>query len=101
MKKHRIHFLLLFALLFNIVHASIIAIEDECHEESVHTYILEQSQSMDCGDICDIEHLFHFIAIVQGLDSSEYLDFTALIPTHQPHNYHAIFSKTSIKPPIV
>ena len=101
MKKNHLHFILLFALLFNIAHASIIAIEDDCHVESVHTYILEQSQSVECGDICDSHHLFHFMAIIQGLESSEYLTFTALMPTHQISMYNSIFRKTSIKPPIV
>ena len=45
--------LLLLALLFNITHASMIAIEDDCHNESVHEYVLEQTQASECGNRWD------------------------------------------------
>ena len=101
MKKHHLHFILLFALLFNIAHASIIAIEDDCHSESIHTYILEQSQSEDCGDICDSHHLFHFMAIVEGLKSAEYSAFSAPKLSYQIAIYTPPFTQIFAKPPIV
>ncbi len=102
MKKQSIYFMLLFALLFNITHASIIAIEDDCHEQSsIHTYVLEQSQSVECGDLCDMYHLFHFIAIVEGLNSAKYSAFSAPKLSYQIAIYTPPFTKIFAKPPIV
>jgi len=66
LKKNLIQFLLLFSLFFNIAHATVIALEDECHHESAHEYVAEQSNSTECGDLCDVHHLFHFIAILDN-----------------------------------
>ena len=100
LKKTLLHFLLLFSLFFNIAHATVIAIEDDCHYESAYEYMAEQSVSTECGDLCDMHHLFHFMAIVndasyavQPLSTEEYFRQRAVF-------YTPPFQKTSIKPPI-
>jgi len=100
LKKQLLHFLLLFSLFFNIAHATVIAIEDDCHHESAHEYVEEQSASTECGDLCDMHHLFHFMAIV---------DTTAFLPLpveiREKHTQTAVcytppYKQTTIKPPI-
>jgi len=95
-----IQFLLLFSLCFNIAHASIIAIEDDCHHESAHEYVEEQSHDTKCGDLCDMHHLFHFMAILD-------ISILSLNPIHEQDKlahkntcYTPPFQETNIKPPI-
>ncbi len=96
-----VKFLLLLSLLFNIVHASVIAMEDDCHHETVAEYIMEQNIDDECGDLCDMDHLFHFIAILNIDD----LDFDTSTHNAQPSQksalYYPPFKETSTKPPIV
>jgi hypothetical protein len=100
MKKNFIHLLLLCALFFNIAHASIIAAEDECHHESVHEYVLEQSDTAECGDLCDMHHLFHFMAIIDTPIVAIESTFTRATLTHKATLYTPPFQQTNIKPPI-
>ena len=100
LKKNFIHFLLLFTLFFNIAHATIISIEDNCHHESTHEYVAEQTQSNDCGDLCDIHHLFHFSAILDGtVYAIEPLKVQTLF-SQKITFYNPPFQESSIKPPI-
>ena len=100
MKTKLIHIVLLLAMTFNIVHASIIAVEDHCEHESISEYVSEQFESQDCDDLCDIHHLFHMTAIV----TPEVI--LSLVPkyTDQPNSrllaYHPPFKRTEQKPPI-
>ncbi len=55
--------MLLLSLFFNIAHASIIAVSHSCDHETVHEYLLEIDHNGDCGDLCDMHHLFHLSAI--------------------------------------
>jgi len=100
LKKNFIQLLLLFSLFFNISHASMIAAEDNCQHETTHEYVTEQSQSSDCGDLCDIHHLFHFTAILH----TPLFNFTPLkLQTNFMQKttfYSPPFQKTSIRPPI-
>jgi len=100
MKKYFIQFLLLFSLFFNIAHATLISSEDECHHETAHEYVLEQTQSADCGDICDIHHLFHFMAIIDAPIVAIESIFTRATLTHKATLYTPPFQQTNIKPPI-
>jgi hypothetical protein len=100
MKKNFIHLLLLCALFFNIAHASIIAAEDECHHESVHEYVLEQSDTAECGDLCDMHHLFHFMAIIDTPIVAIESAFMRVTLTHKATLYTPPFQQTNIKPPI-
>ncbi len=100
MKKIFIQFLLLFSLCFNIAHASIIAIEDDCHHESAHEYVAEQSHDTECGDLCDMHHLFHFIAILDTSIFSLHTIHAQETLAHQNTYYISPFPETSIKPPI-
>ena len=92
--------LLLLSLFFNIAHATLISIEDDCHHETAHEYILEQSQSAECGDICDIHHLFHFMAIINTRVVSLETHFSKTTLTHKTTLYTPPFKETNIKPPI-
>lgn len=95
-----IKLLLLLSLLFNIGHASLIAVEDDCHHETATEYVMEQTEASDCGDLCDMHHLFHFMAIV----ATPEISFCALSkeaqPTAKTTLYTPPFQKTTIKPPI-
>ena len=96
MKKKFIQLLLLCSLFLNIAHASIITIEDECQHESV----LEQSETAECGDLCDMHHLFHFIAIIATPLEPIETNFNKTALTHKSTRYTPPFLKTNIKPPI-
>lgn len=100
MKKKIVQFLMLFSLFFNIAHASIIAIEDECHYETAHEYVLEQSQSAECGDLCDVHHLFHFMAILDTQSITWNPSYAQEVLIHKNNRYTPPFQKTIIKPPI-
>ena len=100
MKNKLIQVLLLCALFFNITHASLIAVEDECHHESVHEYVLEQSDTANCGDLCDMHHLFHFMAIIDTPMLAIENNFTQVKLTHKTTRYTPPFKQTNIKPPI-
>jgi hypothetical protein len=95
-----IKLLLLLSLFFNIAHATLISSEDECHHETAHEYVLEQTQSADCGDICDIHHLFHFMAILDTPMLTIDTVFTRATLTHKATLYTPPFQQTNIKPPI-
>jgi hypothetical protein len=92
--------LLLAALFFNISHASLIAIEDDCQHETAQEYVMEQTQASDCGDLCDMHHLFHFMAIT----AVTVLSFDTLLKeaelTEKTTLYTSPRQKTTIKPPI-
>ncbi len=96
-----IKFLLLLSLFFNIAHASIIALEDECHHDTVSEYMIEQNIDDQCANSCNMDHLFHFIAILDTLN----IDFDISIHNEQPAQkitlYYPPFKKTTTKPPIV
>lgn len=100
MKASIVKFLLLFSLLFHISHASIIAMEDDCNHDSVHEYIMEQTQASECGDLCDMHHLFHLIAII----STSPIYFDVSMPqaklTESTTFYTPPFQKKTTKPPI-
>jgi hypothetical protein len=101
MNKIYLQIILLVTLLFSIAHASIIAIEDDCDHASVHEYILEQSSPSDCGDLCDMHHLFHFMAIIESVKSEVYTAFPLLELRYKIAIYTSPFSQTFIQPPIV
>ena len=100
LKKTLLHFLLLFSLFFNIAHATVIAIEDDCHHESAHEYVAEQSASTECGDLCDMHHLFHFMAIVDTqfslVNPTQHTLQLTHISVYKPSN----FLKRNMRPPI-
>ncbi len=96
-----IKFLLLLSLFFNIAHASVIAMEDECHHDTVSEYVMEQNIDDECGDLCDIDHLFHFIAILSTPNINFDTSLHNAHPTQEITLYHPPFKETSTKPPIV
>ena len=100
MKKKIVQFILLLSLFFSIAHASFIAIEDECHHETAHEYVLEQSQSSECGDLCDLHHCFHFMAILDTKNTTWKTDYIQEDLIHKNNSYTPPFPETIIKPPI-
>jgi len=100
MKKNFVHFLLLFSFFFNIAHASIIATEDTCQHETAHEYISEQAHATDCGDLCELHYLFHFMAIISTITIHFDVKHDKTLLAEKPTLYTPPFKKTSIKPPI-
>ena len=95
-----IKILLLLSLAFNIVHASIIATEDTCQHESAHEYVVEQTQSTDCGDLCELHHLFHFMAIITNINIHFSTPMMRDVVKTKLTQYTPPFQETTIKPPI-
>jgi len=100
MRSKLIHLLLLMALIFNIAHASIIATVDHCDHESVNEYVMEQSDSQDCHDLCDLHHLFHLTAIITVTVTFIHTSLNREIPSAELVLYHPSFKETENKPPI-
>ena len=99
-KKHIIHFLLLFSLFFNIAHATIIATEDTCQHETAYEYVSEQVHTTECGDLCELHHLFHFMAIITDTSIDFNTPIIKELLTSKLTQYTPPFQETSIKPPI-
>ena len=101
MRRKLIQFLLLLSLSFNIAHASFIASHDHCHHEIASEYVLEQSGSQNCLDLCDLHHLFHMTAIITStmtfVNTARYRE----VPSTELVTYHPTFKETENKPPIV
>lgn len=98
-----IKLLLLLSLSFNIAHAAIIAIADdctECHNNTLYDYVYEAHTDNDSADLCTMDHCFHFTAIIStsdiGFDDSLYSEQ----PTQKNTFYSSPPQKISIKPPI-
>ena len=95
-----IQFLLLLSLSFNIVHASVIAIEDDCTHEVAVEFTLEQHHDTECEDLCDMHHLFHFMAIINSSDIVFYTPHYKSVLLHKATHYTAPYKRTTVKPPI-
>lgn len=83
-----------------MVHALVIsAVQDEhC---SVNEYVHELSEPVDCGDICDIHHMFHVTFIIPDYSNFQpcYNKKTAPI-SHLNQNYQNRLTATPYRPPI-
>jgi len=95
-----IRVVLLLSILFNISHASIIATQEHCEHKDVSEYVMEQTQDSECGDICDIHHMFHFTAIITShtptVDSQEYIYLSTNVELY----YYPPTKEKAYKPPI-
>ncbi len=100
MKAKFIHIILLLALTFNIVHASVIVLEDHCEHETACEYVNEQIQDTHCGDLCDFHYLFHLTAIIDTPVIFKYTSLSAEAPKTDLLTYHPPFKRTENKPPI-
>ena len=104
MKSLIVKLLLLLSLSFNISHAAFITAEDDhnqCHHDTVAAFVLEQFADADnCGDLCEIHHFFHFMAIIE----TPVVAFDTHIMTETPSVsktlYDTSIPQTDIKPPI-
>ncbi len=61
--------MLLFAIFVNIAHAAFIYSFQSCEHETVCEYVVEIEEGSDCGDLCDIHHMFHLSAIPVDCDT--------------------------------
>ena len=100
MKKKFIHLVLLYSLFFNITHATVIALEDDCHHETTSEYVLDAHVDDDCGDLCDMHHLFHFMAILATPSVFVNAPMHTVRLIHKNRLPTAPFKQTTIKPPI-
>lgn len=98
-----IKLLLLLSLSFNIAHAAIIAIADdctECHNNTLCDYAYETNVIADSADLCTMHHFFHFIAIINVFDAH----FDAFVYSEETTQKKIFYSpppeETSTKPPI-
>jgi type I restriction-modification system DNA methylase subunit len=89
------------SLLFNIAHATVIAIEDECHHNIVTKSLMGQDIHDECNDICDMDHLFHFIAILNIINTDFKISEYNTRPIQKITIYNPPFKENSTKPPIV
>ena len=96
-----IQFLVLFSMFFNISHAALIALTDDCeHAHETPTLVLDDAEHNDCDDLCDMHHLFHFMAILATPDTSfAHIDYKEVISLKTIY-YTPPFKQTTIKPPI-
>jgi hypothetical protein len=100
MKKHNFWtILLLISFSFSIAHAFVIESNEVSHC-TIQEYVQEFSQSNDCGDLCDIRHMFHISFILP--DNSLIIQFdNPLIPYPYFHqDYTGDFAFSSLRPPI-
>jgi len=98
LKKKLIQLLLLFSLFFNIAHATVIALEDDCHHET--EYVLDTHVDDDCGDMCDTHHLFHFMAIIAAPNVFVNAPMPTVRLIHKNRLPTTPFKQSTIKPPI-
>ena len=94
-----VQIVLLLSLFFNIAHAFVIVSQEQCVHESPIEYVMEQSHSNDCGDVCDLHHFFHWSAIIMKIESLDTISSWQQLYTYK--NLHFItLSTNTIKPPI-
>ncbi|BDY13722.1 hypothetical protein [Hydrogenimonas cancrithermarum] len=101
MGKKAIHLMLLLSLFLNIAHATVISLTESCDHETVCEYVIELDHGSDCGDLCDMHHMFHLSAIptatllvIPGLSISASVDYS-------PGHYLPPHLEPSYRPPIV
>ncbi len=103
MKTVCVKLLLLLSLSFNITHATFIAVEDDhtqCHHDTIVSIVAKQSADTECGNLCELHHLFHFMAIVDtpllSIDTPIEMETPESIKTFYPFSV----LRQDIKPPI-
>ena len=100
MKKHNFWtILLLLAFSFSIAHAFVIEANEADHC-SVQEYVQEFSQSNDCGDVCEIHHMFHMSYITVDTNFSIDFETVKLTPIYNANHYNGSYTSYSFRPPI-
>ncbi len=99
MKSKFVQILLLCAMTFNILHASIMT--EACSHESHIVDVEKQSNSNICGESCDMHHLFHLSAIITAFSAFVLLNLATLQPDSKHLGFHPLFYENAHKPPIV
>ena len=94
-------FLLLFSILFNVVHISYINLTSthSCKHENKIVQKLELPQD-NCGDLCDMHHIccFHAIMPFNVVVFDNIIHYSTI--TAKKIYYSSTFQKTLTKPPI-
>lgn len=92
--------LLLISFGFSIVNAFVIEAHevDQC---TVQEYVQEFSQSNNCGDLCDLRHMFYQSFIITHNVIVVDYDIQVDTPTHIEKNYHFSLNPLSFRPPII
>lgn len=101
LKKNFLNFLLLFSLFFNIAHASIVNMDDDCHHESSHQHAEEESNTIMHSDLCNAHHHCHFMAIIDTSIIALNNIFMQSKLTHKHTRHSPPLQEANIKPPII
>jgi len=90
--------LVLLSLFFNIAHAGILKLVDECDHSEIEVFVYQMDQETGCEDVCDIHHHFHFVATIEkGLELSVW---NALAPAvSYQSDFQEEFPQKLTKPP--
>ncbi|WP_353662345.1 hypothetical protein [Hydrogenimonas sp. SS33] len=98
--KRIIQIVLLMALFVNAAHAYFIVAEEHCTHETVHEYVVEMEHGSQCGDLCDLHHMFHLQAIpVTPAVVLPRLSRQPELPEYKEH-YQPHLDEPSYRPPI-
>lgn len=100
MKKHNFWtILLLLSFSFSIVHAFVIEanIVEHC---AVQDYVQEFSQSTDCGDLCDVRHMFHISFVLPIQTKLSEFERPIFVPVYNLEYYLSYNPPSNFRPPI-
>ena len=97
-----VQLLVLISMLFNISHASLIAVVESCeHKHQILSFQSATTDNTQCDDLCDIHHLFHFSAIIISQVPTLIVNIKKNTPKTKHHAFLQHIKETTIKPPIV
>ena len=99
-KQRFLKLFLLLSLFFNSAHAYIIVEDEHCTHQSSLSFVVDISQSDDCGDMCDLHYLFHWSAIVTPYTSLCDADLAKQKPQVIKQLYTTLLITQDLKPPI-
>jgi len=78
----------------------VLATQEHCDHKSVAEYSMEQNQDSNCGDICDLHHMFHLSAIITSSNSIVEKHNYNYLSTHIEFHYYPPSKEKAYKPPI-
>jgi len=93
--------LLLFSLMTSVLHAFFLNHHhDDGTCETVQAFVMEMEHGSDCGDLCEMHHMFHFSAIPTAAVVA--VAFCGRIaPETRIHDFTPLYNpKPSFRPPI-
>lgn len=100
MKKHNFWtILLLISFSFSIAHAFVIESNEVSHC-TIQEYVQEFSQSNDCGDLCDVCHMFHISFILPIQTQLSEFESPIFVPVYNLGYYISHNPPSTFRPPI-